>query len=71
MKRIDFLKCYAGALTSAWAFVIYAFVMYTYTKKDLLTIIVTYGAFVAFPAFMIPFLIVKEDNDEDSDGSGA
>lgn len=67
MRRISVLKCYAGVLTAGWVFIIYMFLMYTYTQKDLLEIIVSFVAFLMIPAFLVPYFIVKEDDDEDAE----
>lgn len=64
MKRYEFLKYYAGTITVILTFILYAVLMFRYTDKDMIEILVTYGLFIMFPAFLFPFIITEEkDND--------
>lgn len=65
--RIELLKAYAGILTAAAALVIFTALMYGFTNKDLLEILVVYALFVYPPAFGVPYLIAGEDPDDDND----
>ena len=65
--RIELLKAYAGILTAAAALVIFTALMYGFTNKDLLEILVVYALFIYPPAFAIPYLIAGEDPDDEND----
>ena len=64
-KRIEALKYYAGILSAIIAFAIFTALMFRFTKRDLLEILVLYGMFIYGPAFFVPFLIAGEDPEDD------
>ena len=66
MKRINFLIRYAGYMTAVVTFMIYLFLMWHFTEKDLLEIIVTYAIFLYLPSVGLPFLIAGGEYDEDT-----
>ena len=62
-KRVDFLVRYAGYMTAFVTFTIYLFLMWHFTDKDMLEIIVTYAIFLYLPSVGLPFLIVEGEDD--------
>lgn len=66
MKRIQFLKYYAGYMTALATFVIYMFLMWNFTQKGLLEIIITYAVFLYLPSVALPFLIAGEEDGHDA-----
>ena len=66
-KRVQFLARYAGYLTALVSFAVYMFVMWRFTRMDVLEIVVTYGIFLYLPSVALPFLIVGEEEDEAQD----
>ena len=65
-RRIEALKYYAGFLTALIALAIFSALMFRFTNKDLLEILVIYGLFIYGPAFAIPFFSAGEDPDDES-----
>lgn len=64
MKNTTCLKFYASLMTALATFAIFTWLMWTFTQKDLLEIVLVYAAFIYLPSAAIPFLIAEEgDND--------
>lgn len=69
--RVEALKNYAGIVTAILAFIGYMAVMWNFTDVDLLEIIVVYMVFVFPLSYVVPLIVAGEDDDEDSDRTGA
>ena len=63
MNKETFLKYYAGCVTALLALVVYVFLMFRYTQRDMLEILITYFVFIFFPAFLFPFIITEVNDD--------
>lgn len=66
-KRVKILMHYAGYLTALVVFAVYMFVMWRWTKMDVLEIVATYGIFLYLPSIALPYLIVGEGENEKED----
>lgn len=66
-KRIEILMHYAGYMTALVVFAVYMFVMWRFTKMDVLEIVATYGIFLYIPSIALPYLIVGEVGNEKED----
>lgn len=71
MKRTEMIKDYAGIVTAILTFVVYMTIMWHFTQKDILECLIVYFVFLFPVAFVVPWLIAGEDDDEDSDRTGA
>ena len=65
-NKVEFLKYYAGSVTALLALVVYIVLMFRFTQRDMLEIIVTYMCFIFFPTFLLPF-IITEDKENDAE----
>lgn len=69
--RVEALKNYAGIVTAILTFIGYMAVMWNHTDVDLLEIIVVYLVFIFPLSYMVPLIVAGEDDDEDTDRTGA
>ena len=64
MKKTEFIKGYAGAVTAVLVFIVYMVAMWKFTNKDMLEILIGYFVFLMIPAFGVPYLLTEDDDEK-------
>jgi hypothetical protein len=59
-RKLDILRPYVCTLTAILAGLIWFWVAWEFTQKDLLEIIVVYVAFLMLPAYLLPYVIIDD-----------
>lgn len=59
-RKLEILRNSVSTLISILAGVIWFWMAYKFTQKDLLEIVVVYLAFIMLPAYLFPYVIIDE-----------
>lgn len=57
-KKLEILRPYVCTLTAILADLIWFWLAWEFTQKDLLEIIVVYVAFIMLPAYLLPYVVI-------------
>lgn len=59
-RKLEMLRTYACILTTILAGIVWFWLAWEFTQKDILEIVVVYVAFLMLPAYLLPYVIIDE-----------